>query len=378
MIRCEVVVDLLFGDSGKGITTDFLCSRIPDYNTIVVRFSGGQQAGHNVVIDNVSHIHSSFGSGTLRGVPSYFTEHCTLSPINMWVEQQILNRKGITPELYIHPLAMVTTPADIAFNRLDEKIKGHGSCGMGIGATMERNLNSGYKLFAIDLLHKGLLEQKLEGIKKYYLSKLVDEDIESFRKIFQEQEQGFQIAINNLIFNIRQYDFIENYTHVVFEGSQGILLDKDHGIFPNVTYGNTTSKNAIDVCKKLGVRNIEIYYVTRCYQTRHGNGWMSNQTPIKLINTDHEINVFNEWQKDFKIGEIDYDLLNHSLKIDDIYSYGIEKKLVVTCLDQRPGFIFDYEKIKIPFIKYYESRSPDSKKGFTIIEPEEILYQTQL
>lgn len=135
----------------------------------------------------------------------------------------------------------------------------------------------------------------------------------------------------------------------------------DHGIFPNVTYSNTTSKNALQICKKIGITDIEIFYPTRCYHTRHGSGWMSNQKDVKLINNQDEINIFNEWQKDFKIGEVDYDLLNYALSIDNIYSEGITKNLVVTCLDQRPDFKFDYDSLSTNFNHIYESYSPDSK-----------------
>jgi adenylosuccinate synthase len=96
---------------------------------------------------------------------------------------------------------------------------------------------------------------------------------------------------------------------------------------------------------------------------------MSNNDEIKLINTEDEINKFNEWQKDFKIGEIDYDLLNQSFAIDNIYSEGLPKNLVVTCLDQRPAFIFDFTKLSTPFKQIYRSYSPDSKDIKT-----EILY----
>jgi adenylosuccinate synthase len=88
---------------------------------------------------------------------------------------------------------------------------------------------------------------------------------------------------------------------------------------------------------------------------------MSNRNEIKLINNQDEINVFNEWQKDFKIGEMDYDLLNYSLDVDNIYSEGIKKNLVVTCLDQRPDFKFEYTNLNTRFEKIYNSFSPDSK-----------------
>ena len=360
-MKADIVIDPIFGDGGKGITSDFLC-RINPIKTIVVRFSGGQQAGHNVKIGDVSHVHSSFGSGTLRGLPSYFSEHCTMYPVNMFREQEVLNKKGIIPELYLHPLIMVTTPADVAYNRMIETKLGHGTCGLGIGATMKRNLNTGYKLYGIDLTNTETLYEKITAIYNYYKGFINDnKDKELFIKEFNKEMSYFINAVNEINFTIAPYEFLKQYQHIIFEGSQGIMLDMDHGIFPNVTFANTTSKNALAICDKLNITDIEIYYPTRCYQTRHGAGWMSNNEEIKLINNENEINFFNEWQRDFRIGEIDYNLLKFALDIDNIYSYNIRKNLVVTCLDQRPDFKFDYSQFKGRFEKVFESYSPDSK-----------------
>lgn len=361
-MKADIVIGTQFGDEGKGKTTSFLSNISNGSKKIVVRFSGGQQAGHNVkTVEGLSHVHSNFGSGTLFGVPSYFSEHCTIYPTTIWRERQVLESKGITPELFIHPLANVTTPYDVAYNRLTEIKNNHGSCGLGVAATMKRNIETGYKLYAIDLYNRKLLYPKLDNIFEYYLNKLDYEDKSKFISLVDAEEQNFYNALNELTFNIQNYEYLkENYEHIIFEGSQGILLDMDHGIFPNVTYSNTTSKNAIEICKKLNIppQDIDIYYITRCYQTRHGNGWMSNQQGIELINTEDEINVYNQWQKNFKIGEIDYDLINYSLDIDNIYSKGCYKNLVVTCLDQRPDFKFEYNKILHDFKITYISMDP--------------------
>ena len=125
------------------------------------------------------------------------------------------------------------------------------------------------------------------------------------------------------------------------------MLDMDHGVFPNVTFANTTAKNAFKYFEKWNISNLDRYYVTRCYTTRHGNGWMPNESPIKLINNEQEINVFNEWQKDFRVGEFDYPMIKHTIQIDQQYysimkhSLNTRQHLVVTCLDQRPDFVLD-------------------------------------
>lgn len=355
-MNAQIVVGLGFGDEGKGITTDFLCSQ--NVNSLVVRFSGGQQCGHNVCIGEINHVHSNFGSGTLRGLPSFFSEHCTFYPVTMFNEFKILEQKNVSPKLFLHPLAKLTTPYDVIANRILERKNNHGSCGLGIGATMKRD-EIGYNLFAIDLENVELLKIKLDEVKKYY-EKFVE--ISGKDKEWLEEElEDFFLFLPLLPINISDYSTLQTYGNIIFEGSQGIMLDQNHGIFPHVTFANTTSKNAIEICEKLNIKHREIFYVIRCYTTRHGIGWMPNEEKIKLINTEAEINVFNEHQKDFRIGEIDYDLLNYALKVDSIYSGNVEKNLVVTCLDQRKNFQFDYAKLKTNFKNIYESRSPFSE-----------------
>jgi len=366
----RIVIGSLFGDEGKGITTDFLCKEYP-YKTIVVRFSGGQQAGHNVKLGKYSHVHSNFGSGTLRSVPSYFSEHCTVNPVTMLREYEILSNKiSAVPNVFYHPLGHLTTPADIAYNRWRERKLQHGSCGIGVGATMKRNLETPHKLYVIDLLNIPILLEKISQINEYYRNLIESNngDLGDYEREFENEYYHFKNALvsfsNWIKDKIHGYDFLNNYSNVIFEGSQGILLDMHHGVFPNVTYANTTSKNALEICSKLEnlkKTDIEIYYVTRCYQTRHGNGWMSDESPVELINTEHEINVFNEWQGPLRIGEIDYDLLNYVHSIDNIYSSGIKKNLVVTCLDQRPNFKLEVSKLSTQFDRILTSHSPESK-----------------
>lgn len=359
-MEAKIVIGLGFGDEGKEITTDFLCSLSPD--PLVIRFSGGQQAGHTVMLGGKKHVHSSYGSGTLRGVPTYFSEHTTIYPVVMERERRILEKKGIKPKLFVHPFANLTSPYDVAWNRDREKRLGHGSCGLGIGATMKRNLETPYKLYAMDLFYPSVLKQKLLAIEKYYRHELGYAGTEQYKEVDMEMSY-FLEAAQNPAFKLAGYELLDEYHSWIFEGSQGILLDKKHGFFPNVTYGNTTSRNVFDILGKAYYpAAIRMYYVTRCYQTRHGAGWMSNETPIKLINNEEEINMHNDWQKDFRVGEIDYNLLNYSLQLDKQYSPdATERNLVVTCMDQRPDFNFDYSKLETKFANKYETSSPYSE-----------------
>ena len=369
-MEAHIVVGAGFGDEGKGNFVNYLCSTTK--NPIVIRFSGGQQAGHTVIHNGLKHVFSNYCSGALQGINSYFAEDTSFYLNTIVKEKKVLEEKGISPNLYVHPLAKMTTPYDVAYGKAREKELRHGSCGLGIGSTMTRHNDTGYKLYAVDLLHKSLAIEKLINISKYYDAlafKNSKEFYENYKKIEKEQESFFITNFNNdLPFEIVDYRLLSLYDTLIFEGSQGIMLDQNHGIFPNVTYANTTSKNALDICKKIDANVKEIYYITRSYQTRHGNGWMSSNFPINITNNDEEINTPNSWQGSLRTTKLDIDLIKYALTIDRAYhSQYINKHLVVTCLDQ----IKDSEEVindllelkeKYNLFNYYVSKSPESTK----------------
>lgn len=359
-MKAYIVVGMGYGDEGKGITTDLLCSK--SKNPVNIRFSGGQQAGHTVVVEGVKHTFSNFGAGTFRGVPTYFTGHTTFYPTTIAFERKIIQEKtGVDPTLVLHPLAKMTTPYDVMANSLDKQCVENGTCGLGIGKTMARN-EGPYKLFAVDLMHKTTLMDKLLKIKERFFA---DYGTDADTPELNAELAAFISAIYSEQWLVNDYEWLTNYSELIFEGSQGVLLDMDHGVFPNVTYANTTSKNAHEVLDYLRVYQRHMYYVTRAYHTRHGGGVFENR-PIELINNEGETNVRNEYQGAFKTGEMDYSLLNQALRIERIYCNNplriSSRNLVVTCLDQVPEGTFEYDKVNaMEFNKILESRSPDSK-----------------
>ena len=86
----SIVVGSLFGDEGKGAHVNYLCSQVN--KPLVIRFNGGHQVGHTVVIGDKRHPFSNFGSGTLQGAPTYWSEFCTVSPIGVKKEGQALSK----------------------------------------------------------------------------------------------------------------------------------------------------------------------------------------------------------------------------------------------------------------------------------------------
>jgi adenylosuccinate synthase len=343
--RAYIVIGLGFGDEGKGLVTDFISSR--NVNPIVIRFNGGQQAGHTVVTNEKRHVFSNFGSGTLRNISTYWSKYCTFAPEFFFEELAILN---LQIPFYIDPLCPITTHYDVLYNRIKSYTIGnaiYGSCGLGFGATVTRH-ERGPILYAKDLTNFKVLKLKLKEIRNYY-GKLLDEFSLDFGIFAHEEQDELFISIAENFFALKSIGLFQivneeeifnrfGYQTFVFEGSQGVLLDSIHGTKPFVTKSSTTSKNALEIlARNRKHSNIipEVFYVTRCYSTRHGTGpFIEHEPLLQLKNTQDETNVYNEFQGVFKTSYLNRELLNHSIECDSLYSQVITKNLVVTCVDQ--------------------------------------------
>jgi len=383
-MKVKIVADLTFGDAGKGMVVDNLVHE--SQPSLVVRYTGGPQAAHTVIRDGKKHIFSNFGSGTLAGAPSFFSRHTAMYLPNLLREWQTLAQLGVDPRLYIDPLTRVITPNDLAYNQAREVNVRHGSCGMGVGAAMKRHEETPYKVHAIDLTNFETLRFKLDAIDRYYNDRIDRErHIHVTDKDIYRPHTGVDYDVYEKSRDAAMFDFLKSYDvcrsagfpfkivpfaqlvfamrldTLIFEGAQGILLDMDHGFFPNVTYGRTTTRNAFELISEMRGpvdKPVQIYYVTRCYQTRHGAGPMTSDEEITLVNTGEEINVHNEWQQSFRTGELDYDLLKLGWEIDGAYHHEYtHNHIVFTCLDQRPEFEIDFSKIPDTF-QVFQNDSP--------------------
>lgn len=340
---------------------------------MVVRFSGGHQVSHTVEVNGFRHTFSNFGAGTLRGIPTWYAAATTLFPPAIAHERRLI--EAFTPQLFVHPLAMVVTPYDIAWNRVQERRIRHGSCGVGYGATVERN-RAGIKLAAKDLINSFVVREKLVGIRGYY-ERLGDEVIRADwqREIEDIADAAFVdacAAARTFFRLLTACEMRDTYDHLIFEGNQGVPLDAEEGIFPHVSWSACTSEKALALLTSLGRHEApDIFYVTRCYQTRHGAGPMSNATPVHLINADTEANVENAWQGAFRTAELDLDLLDWSLATDLAHQEAFRlatgqdprQNLIITCLDQRPGFDIQslIARFGARFASIWGSFSADSK-----------------
>lgn len=337
--KVSIVVGLGFGDEGKGVTTSFLARQSLEQkeSAIVVRFNGGQQAGHTVVSGKLKHVFSSFGSGTFRSAPTYISKYCTFDPSTIQQEYLALKKLNINiPKLYIDPLAMLTLPIDV-HNGIDKELKNmHGTTAMGVGETVHRNENH-FRIIAMDLLYPDVFRAKLENINKYW---------KEFRHIDLYVKDIYEI-LKNVSEIIIAKPVLHDYNHVILEGAQGILLDQQFGFFPNVTRSYTTSRNAINIWKDaMLLYQPTVYYVSRLYQTRHGNGPMTNEELLlELVNTEGETNKDDGPQGKFRKTVLDLNLLEYAIKCDLNYSRYCHHNLVFTCADQIP----DLNKIQVTY-----------------------------
>jgi adenylosuccinate synthase len=308
------IIGLGFGDEGKGLTTDYLCSQFP--SSLVIRFSGGQQAGHTVVRNNLHHVFSNFGSGTLLGIPTYWSKFCTFEPIGFINELKSLLDIGVSPFIYIDEQCPITTPYDMLHNQSIDMP--NGTCGVGVGTTKQREENH-YSFTFGDLFYPWVYNTKLNLIKNYYGDTKVS---------LKRFDACVETVVNSKhIFRIKELP--PQYNHYIFEGSQGLLLDQNYGFFPHVTRSNTGTKNLLE----MGI-NPELYLITRAYQTRHGNGPMSNETiPHNIKIDENETNIENKYQGKFRRSLLDIDLLLYGISKDAYINESINRTLVITCLD---------------------------------------------
>lgn len=353
MIReAHIVLGAGFGDEGKGALVNDLVQQSPS-NTLVIRFNGGNQAGHTVTTPETSHVFSHFGAGVLQGAPTFWSKYALFEPATLVSEKKILDEKlktrlGFLSRFFADRMSPVITPYDIEVNRQQSHGRNN-SCGLGIGMTIQRNID-GIKLYVNDLFGpKWHLEQKLEAVTYYYRNRYNFNFIrhKEMLQIFFDavaEMKFFVEPVNNLIAALS----LTRSEQLIFEGAQGILLDEDFGYAPEVTWSKTTSKNAVALLRGTPHSyEMHRHYVSRAYLTRHGSGPFPSvqdaayEAPIKNPN---ETNIFNKHQGDFRIAPLNAQLLDHAIMCDQIENSNVSNDtLHITCMDQCPNFQFVHQ-----------------------------------
>src|SRR5574343_250722 len=252
MIKSAVaVIGANYGDEGKGSFVDYHTYNRSYLKPLVIRTNGGAQAGHTVQTpDGRRHVFSHFGSGAFCEAPTYLSEFFIVNPVLFKKERKELLSKKTNPFVLVDQSVLVTTPFDMYVNQLTELSRGenkHGSVGMGINATVERHEK--IPLSINDLTDVDLLTSKLYNIAEYSKSLFSDEVLELLPfNAFDHVDtiiENFNIDCQyfNLHTNRVDASIIDTYQSVIFEASQGLMLDKEYGDFPHVTRSNCGLQN---------------------------------------------------------------------------------------------------------------------------------------
>ncbi|WP_067545363.1 adenylosuccinate synthetase [Nocardia crassostreae] len=313
--RHVIVVDLGFGDAGKGATVDWLCAPQARLDVAaVVRFNGGAQAAHNVAADGRHHTFRQFGSGTFSGVPTLLSRHMLVEPIALAAEARDLAALGVADPLsllYVDERALLTTPIHGAANRCREDARGasrHGSCGIGIGETAHYALTNDAPRVA-DCRLPDVLRRKLIALAEHYRPLLAGgahryDAIDDLIDLYREFAQAVAILPGDQL-----RAFADN-GRLVFEGAQGALLDEWRGLHPYTTWSTVEPRHARAMLARIGAPGY-VLGVTRAYMTRHGAGPFPTEDAALSIPERH--NGTGRYQGEFRIGHLNPILLRYAV-----------------------------------------------------------------
>ncbi|WP_433192680.1 adenylosuccinate synthetase [Nocardia sp. CA-107356] len=318
MIQSHIIVlDLGFGDAGKGATVDWLCSPAAGLGvSAVVRFNGGAQAAHNVIADGRHHTFAQFGSGTFSGIPTLLTRHMLVEPIALASESLRLAALGVPDPLSLLRIdgrALLTTPIHIAANRAREDARGssrHGSCGRGIGETARYALEYDAPTVS-DCLRPNILFTKLRAMAAHY-GPLIAPSAHRYEPIRDLVEMYREFAAAIRIVDGAELARLAHRGRLIFEGAQGVLLDEWRGFHPHTTWSTVEPRNARALLAEIDAPAYTLG-VTRTYLTRHGAGPFPTEDHTITIPEPH--NTTRHYQGPFRRGHLDPILLRYAIEV---------------------------------------------------------------
>ena len=340
-MTCTVVVGTQWGDEGKGKIVDLLTAE----SDAVVRYQGGNNAGHTVMYEDKTIVLHLIPSGILQGKESILGNGVVIEPNSLLDEIKGLINAGYNVEnnLKISSQAHLVMPYHQIFDSLKEISKGDRKIGTtcrGIGPTYEDKVGR-VGLRICDLNDKNLkskLKEILE-IKKieFELFNKFDIDYDINLENLYKNLKDFYNKIKNYIIDSsdRINDLIDKNKNIIFEGAQGTFLDIDHGTYPYVTSSNTLA-GAACVGSGIGPTKINrVIGITKAYTTRVGSG----PFPTELKNQEGEYlrKVGNEFGattgRPRRCGWFDSLLVKHAVRLNGITDIALTKLDVLDTLD---------------------------------------------
>jgi len=348
--RAIHVVDLGFGDAGKGSLVDYL-ARCHEAQWIV-RFNGGPQAGHNVVLpDGRHHTFAQFGSASFQpAVRTLLSRFMLIDPYAMLNEAEHLREVGagdVMSRTWIDGHCLVITPPQQVANRLRERARGdnaHGTCGMGVGECMGDSVEAPSEaLRAGELSERTIVVRKLHASldrKRHELLDSMSQASPEERRLFDDPSWIETAAdvysdvarCTNMVGPDGVSRILRESICILFEGAQGVLLDERFGFHPHTTWSKTTYDNADALLHEAGCDfPRERIGVMRPYMVRHGNGPLPTEDP-RLAGLPEPHNRDDSMPGRFRRGILDLVLLRFAFRACDRVD-----RLAVTCLDHLPS-----------------------------------------
>lgn len=304
----KFVIGANYGDEGKGLVSANLAAKAQQDNKkcLTILYNGGSQRGHTVEFSNFRHVYHHFAAGSEFGSDTYFHQDFLVNPMTY-----IQEYNGIY-ECYMDARCRIVTPFDMIANQFAEQGRDvrHGSCGMGIFETITRYNDGGGRILTrkvgdlCNLINDSLYDY-ITDVQRYYehrkgirFDSIPGLDVEGLKRHWVDD---FNAMIDDvsIVYDWSVKSLLNRYDVIIFEGGQGLALDMDNmADFPHLTPSNTGCKKMIPfIIGTLGEDTlVELYYVTRSYLTRHGNGPMPDgyldHTMIEQDMTNHP----NPWQ----------------------------------------------------------------------------------
>lgn len=313
MKTIKVVVGLGWGDEGKGQAVNHLSND----NTVVIRFSGGSQAAHNVSEKGNHHTFHMFGSGTFKGADTFLSKYTLVCPFTIEHEAEELQTINMIPNvkdrIKISLNSTLILPHHVAVSRHASGIHNRGTCGMGVGTSFRhQRMFPNQGIYARDLKNRKILIRKLIDLEKWANS--IIDDLSLYNISSPDDYADFLMNFSKEIEFVNDEQYLESIMtsnkEIIFEGSQGMLLDPIWGhLPPYVTSTRLTLNPIIDLIEHYD-HYTDVYGCIRMYLTRHGSGPFPTEDDLDLPEPH---NVCNPYQKDFRTGWMDLRMLELSI-----------------------------------------------------------------
>lgn len=369
-----IVLGAQWGDEGKGKMTDYLAEEAD----VVVRFQGGNNAGHTVEVGDRQYKLHLIPSGILYDNKlNVIGNGVVVDPKALFEEIGYLEKEGVkvTPEkLIISDRAHLIMPYHRVLDILKEKARGKndiGTTGKGIGPCYtDKFERCGIRV--CDLLHEDVFEEKLREnikMKNEYITKVLGgEALDAEEILVQYKQYAEKIGPFVKDTSVKVYDSIKEDKTVLFEGAQGMLLDIDHGTYPYVTSSNTTAggvSNGIGVGPNMITNAVGI---TKAYTTRVGKGpfltELENETGEWIRTKGHEYGVTTGRSR--RCGWLDLVIVKSAVRVSGLTSLAVTKIDTLAGLDKLKvcvGYKFNGE-----IIDYFPASLEDLAKCEPVYE----------